>query len=41
MAIDWTLDLIFTKDFVQFLTVRGPVTSTRDEHKESVEYAHR
>lgn len=27
VAIDWTLDLIFTKDFVQFLTVRGPAMS--------------
>jgi NADH dehydrogenase len=27
VAIDWTLDLIFTKDFVQFLTVRAPVMS--------------
>jgi NADH dehydrogenase len=27
VAIDWTLDLIFAKDFVQFLTVRGPVMS--------------
>jgi NADH dehydrogenase len=25
VAIDWTLDLIFAKDFVQFLTVRGDV----------------
>jgi NADH:ubiquinone reductase (H+-translocating) len=32
VAIDWTLDLIFSKDFVQFLTVRAPVmsTATRD-----------
>jgi NADH dehydrogenase len=29
VAIDWTLDLIFTKDFVQFLTVRAPVVSMR------------
>lgn len=28
VAIDWTLDLVFSKDFVQFLTVRGPVMST-------------
>lgn len=28
VAIDWTLDLIFTKDFVQFLTVREPAMST-------------
>jgi len=27
VALDWTLDLIFTKDFVQFLTVRAPVLS--------------
>jgi NADH dehydrogenase len=29
VAIDWTLDLLFTKDFVQFLTVRAPAMSTR------------
>jgi NADH dehydrogenase len=27
VALDWTLDLLFAKDFVQFLTVRGPVVS--------------
>jgi NADH dehydrogenase len=27
VALDWTLDLIFAKDFVQFLTVRAPVMS--------------
>jgi NADH dehydrogenase len=31
VAIDWTLDLIFAKDFVQFLTVRAPAMSTREE----------
>ena len=31
VAIDWTLDLIFAKDFVQFLTVRAPVMSMRDD----------
>jgi NADH dehydrogenase len=31
VAIDWTLDLMFTKDFVQFLTVRAPVMSTSVE----------
>jgi NADH dehydrogenase len=30
VAIDWTLDLLFAKDFVQFLTIRGPVQSTSD-----------
>lgn len=30
VAIDWTLDLMFSKDFVQFLTVRAPVMSTRE-----------
>lgn len=29
VAIDWTLDLIFQKDFVQFLTVRGATMSMR------------
>jgi NADH dehydrogenase len=29
VAIDWTLDLVFSKDFVQFLTVRAPVMSAR------------
>ncbi len=29
VAIDWTLDLMFSKDFVQFLTVRAPVLSMR------------
>jgi NADH dehydrogenase len=28
VALDWTLDLMFAKDFVQFLTVRAPVMST-------------
>lgn len=28
VAIDWTLDLVFSKDFVQFLTVRGQTLST-------------
>ena len=40
-AIDWTLDLIFAKDFVQFLTVRAPVMSTHEMAEETVEYAHR
>jgi NADH dehydrogenase len=30
VAIDWTLDLVFAKDFVQFLTVRAPVVSHHD-----------
>jgi hypothetical protein len=29
VAFDWTLDLVFEKDFVQFLTVRGPSMSLR------------
>jgi NADH:ubiquinone reductase (H+-translocating) len=36
VAIDWTLDLIFAKDFVQFLTVRAPVMSTHDASAEPV-----
>ncbi|HJR59427.1 MAG TPA: NAD(P)/FAD-dependent oxidoreductase [Vicinamibacterales bacterium] len=35
VALDWTLDLLFSKDFVQFLTVRGPVTSSgENEHSD-------
>jgi NADH:quinone reductase (non-electrogenic) len=33
VAIDWTLDLMFSKDFVQFLTVRAPVMSMSDERQ--------
>jgi NADH dehydrogenase len=41
VAIDWTLDLVFSKDFVQFLTVRAPVmsapdTTTHPEHTAQV-----
>jgi NADH dehydrogenase len=35
VAIDWTLDLLFAKDFVQFLTVRAPAMS-----KEIVDTGH-
>jgi NADH dehydrogenase len=31
VALDWTLDLLFAKDFVQFLTVRAPVVSHHPE----------
>jgi NADH dehydrogenase len=31
VAIDWTLDLIFSKDLVQFLTLRAPTVSHADE----------
>lgn len=31
VAIDWTLDLVFAKDLVQFLTVRAPVHSTPEQ----------
>jgi NADH:ubiquinone reductase (H+-translocating) len=31
VAIDWTLDLIFAKDFVQFLTARGQAVSARGD----------
>ena len=32
VALDWTLDLIFSKDLVQFLDVRAPVVSRPDAH---------
>jgi alternative NADH:quinone oxidoreductase NDH2-like protein len=31
VALDWTLDLVFSKDLVQFLTVRAPTLSRADE----------
>jgi len=31
VALDWTLDLLFTKDLVQFLTLRAPTISTEEE----------
>lgn len=31
VALDWTLDVLFTKDLVQFLTVRAPAVSRADE----------
>ena len=34
VAIDWTLDLLFAKDFVQFLTVRAPVMSLQERDDE-------
>jgi NADH dehydrogenase len=36
VALDWTLDLLFSKDLVQFETLRAPVVShTHDERLES------
>jgi len=31
VALDWALDLLFTKDLVQFQTVRAPTISHMDE----------
>jgi NADH dehydrogenase len=31
VLLDWTLDLIFSKDLVQFLTVRAPSVSDNQE----------
>jgi NADH dehydrogenase len=36
VAIDWTLDLVFARDFVQFLTVRAHVMSL-DDHARPAE----
>ena len=32
VALDWTLDLIFSKDLVQFLDIRGPAVSHPEAH---------
>jgi hypothetical protein len=31
VALDWTLDLLFSKDLVQFLMVRAPTVSHSEE----------
>ena len=31
VALDWTLDLLFSKDLVQFLTLRAPAVSHLEE----------
>jgi NADH:ubiquinone reductase (H+-translocating) len=35
VAFDWTLDLIFSKDFVQFLEIRAPMISRQEAHHSS------
>ncbi len=40
VAIDWTLDLLFAKDFVQFLTVRAPVMSSTEHGDSGLDPAH-
>ena len=35
VALDWTLDLMFAKDLVQFLTVRAPAVSTPSAHPDA------
>ena len=35
VAFDWTLDLIFAKDLVQFLTLRSPTVSMTEEEMSS------
>jgi NADH dehydrogenase len=37
VAIDWTLDLLFSKDFVQFLTVRAPALSIGDAPTQAIQ----
>jgi NADH dehydrogenase len=36
VALDWTLDLIFSKDLVQFLTLRAPTRSHAERREDSV-----
>ena len=33
VALDWSLDLLFSKDLVQFLMVRAPTVSYREERE--------
>jgi NADH dehydrogenase len=39
VALDWTLDLIFAKDPVQFLTLRSPTVSEADSSSEAYQAA--
>ncbi|HEV8590626.1 MAG TPA: NAD(P)/FAD-dependent oxidoreductase [Pyrinomonadaceae bacterium] len=39
VALDWTLDLIFTKDPVQFLTLRSPTVSEAESNSQTYEAA--
>jgi hypothetical protein len=39
VALDWTLDLLFTKDLVQFQTFRAPTISHADESETSLPIA--
>jgi NADH dehydrogenase len=46
VALDWTLDLLFSKDLVQYLTIRAPTMSRseeeeRDHNRERVGSANR
>ena len=34
VALDWTLDLLFSKDLVQFMTVRPPLVPLAEEEPE-------
>ena len=35
VALDWTLDLLFSKDLVQFMTLRAPAVSHTEERSET------
>ncbi len=39
VALDWTLDLLFSKDLVQFLTLRSPSMSDGKEAEHAEDYA--
>jgi NADH dehydrogenase len=39
VALDWTLDLIFSKDLVQFLDIRAPMVSRPEETVEAIQTA--
>ena len=39
VALDWTLDLLFSKDLVQFLTLRSPSVSLKETNLEAVKKA--
>ena len=40
VALDWTLDLLFSKDLVQFVTLRAPTMSRLDNGSRPIDRSH-
>jgi len=40
IALDWTLDLLFSKDLVQFVTLRSPTMSRPENNSRPADRVH-